>query len=51
MIDLENIDHIYLFPGSADLRKGRQALSSLAAKIQKMMDYTNCFCFAIDQID
>ena len=33
MIDLEDIDHIYLYPGSTDLRKGRQALSSLAAKI------------------
>lgn len=33
MIDLEAIDHIYLYPGSTDLRKGRQALSSLAAKI------------------
>ena len=35
MIDLENIDHIYLFPGSTDLRKGRNGLSVLAAKIQK----------------
>ena len=35
MIDLENIDHIYLFPGSTDLRKGRNALSTLSAKIQK----------------
>lgn len=35
MIDLEGIDHIYLYPGSTDLRKGRQALSSLAAKIYK----------------
>ena len=29
MIDLEDIDHIYLYPGSTDLRKGRQALSFL----------------------
>ena len=33
MIDLEDIDHIYLYPGSTNLRKGRQALSSLTAKI------------------
>ena len=33
MIDLEDIDHIYLFPGNTDLRKGRQSLSVLAAKI------------------
>ena len=33
MIDLEDIDHRFLYPGSTDLRKGRQALSSLAAKI------------------
>ena len=26
MIDLESIDHIYLFPGSTDLRKGRHSL-------------------------
>lgn len=25
MIDLESIDHIYLFPGSTDLRKGRHS--------------------------
>ena len=27
MIDLESIDHIYLFPGSTDLRKGRHSLA------------------------
>ena len=32
MIDLENIDHIYLFPGSTDLRKGRNALSYASKK-------------------
>lgn len=33
MIDLEKIDHIYLFPGSTDLRKGRQSLALLAKRI------------------
>ena len=41
MIDLEDIDHIYLYPGSTDLRKGRQALSSLAAKFIKIMVFMN----------
>ncbi len=30
MIDLESIDHIYLFPGGTDLRKGRHSLALLA---------------------
>lgn len=33
MIDLESIDHIYLFPGSTDLRKGRHSLALLARRI------------------
>ncbi len=33
MIDLESIDHIYLFPGSTDLRKGRHSLALLAGRI------------------
>ena len=33
MIDLEDIDHIYLYPGSTDLRKGRHSLSILAREI------------------
>lgn len=33
MIDLENVDHIYLYPGSTDLRKGRHSLSYLASRI------------------
>ena len=33
MIDLESIDHIYLFPGSTDLRKGRHSLTLLAKRI------------------
>jgi transposase len=33
MIDLESIDHIYLYPGSTDLRKGRHSLGILAAKL------------------
>lgn len=33
MIDLESIDHIYLFPGSTDLRKGRHSLGLLARRI------------------
>ena len=45
MIDLENIDHIYLFPGSTDLRKGRNALSTLAAKIQKNDGLHELFLF------
>ena len=34
MIDLESIDHIYLFPGTTDLRKGRYSLSLLAERIK-----------------
>lgn len=34
MIDLESIDHIYLFPGTTDLRKGRNSLSLLAERIK-----------------
>ena len=34
MIDLESIDHIYLFPGTTDLRKGRHSLSLLAERIK-----------------
>ena len=34
MIDLEDIDHIYLYPGSTDLRKGRYSLSLLAERIK-----------------
>lgn len=45
MIDLENIDHIYLFPGSTDLRKGRNGLSTLAAKIQKNDGLHELFLF------
>lgn len=33
MIDLESIDHIYLFPGSTDLRKGRHSLGLLSKRI------------------
>ena len=34
MIDLESIDHIYLLPGTTDLRKGRYSLSLLAERIK-----------------
>ena len=33
MIDLESIDHIYLFPGNTDLRKGRHSLGLFAKRI------------------
>ena len=34
MIDLESIHHIYLFPRTTDLRKGRYSLSLLAERIK-----------------
>jgi hypothetical protein len=35
MIDLENIDHIYLYPGCTDLRKGRKSLGHMALELAK----------------
>jgi transposase len=35
MIDLENIDHIYLYPGYTDLRKGRNSLSHMSVELAK----------------
>ena len=35
MIDLSTIDHIFLYPGNTDLRKGRVALRHMAYEIQK----------------
>ena len=35
MIDLESIDHIFLFPGGTDLRKGRHSLALLAMGVLK----------------
>lgn len=45
MIDLENIDHIYLYPGSTDLRKGRHSLSLLSERIKKKDGSHNLFLF------
>ena len=35
MIDLENIDHIYLYPGYTDLRKGRNTLGHMSMELAK----------------
>ena len=35
MIDLEDIDHIYLYPGSTDLRKGSQIIFPLVLYIHQ----------------
>ena len=35
MIDLSRIDHIFLYPGSTDLRKGRCALMHMSMEIAK----------------
>ncbi len=35
MIDLENIDYIYLYPGYTDLRKGRKALGHMSLELAK----------------
>lgn len=35
MIDLENLDKVYLYPGSTDLRKGINALSYLVGELEK----------------
>lgn len=45
MIDLEDIDHIYLYPGSTDLRKGRYSLSLLAKKINNNDGLHELFLF------
>ena len=35
MVELNNIDHIYLYPGTTDLRKGRNALRHMSLEIAK----------------
>lgn len=35
MIDLNNVDKIYIYPGYVDLRKGAQILGYMAAEIYK----------------
>ncbi|MGN1384652.1 MAG: IS66 family insertion sequence element accessory protein TnpB [Clostridia bacterium] len=45
MIDLENVDHVYLYPGSTDLRKGRHSLASLTAKIYRDDNFHDLFIF------
>jgi len=35
MIDLSTVDHIFLYPGSTDLRKGRIGLRNMAHEISK----------------
>lgn len=45
MIDLETVDHIYLFPGVTDLRKGRQSLSFLAKTIYSGFTSHDIFLF------
>lgn len=35
MIDLSTIDHIFLYPGNTDLRKGRIALRNMSLEISK----------------
>lgn len=45
MIDLSTVDHIFLYPGSTDLRKGRVALSSMAYEISKDDNLHKIFLF------
>lgn len=45
MIDLSTVDHIYLYPGSTDLRKGRVTLRYLAKEIAKDDEQHKLFLF------
>jgi hypothetical protein len=45
MIDLESVDHIYLYPGNTDLRKGRNTLGHMANEIAKNDKLHKIFIF------
>lgn len=45
MIDLNGIDHIFLYPGSTDLRKGRCALMHMSREIAKDDNLHKLFLF------
>lgn len=45
MIDLSRIDHIFLYPGSTDLRKGRCALMHMSMEIAKDDSLHKLFLF------
>ena len=45
MIDLSSIDHIFLYPGHTDLRKGRISLTHMAYEIQKNDHQHKLFLF------
>lgn len=45
MIDLSSVDHIFLYPGATDLRKGRIALSHMSLEISKNDNKHKLFIF------
>lgn len=45
MIDLDEIDKIYLYPGSVDLRKGMNTLGYMASQINKEDGLHKLFLF------
>ena len=45
MIDLSITDHIYLYPGVTDLRKGRNSLRHMAYEISKDDNQHKLFLF------
>lgn len=50
MIDLNEIDKIYLYPGTVDLRKGMNTLGYMASQIKTLMHASHgyIYCYEIN---